>query len=237
MAESLERLGLRHNPFEPSGSGAPLEDEALWLPASWKVKLDEFLDQLSSGQGSKPLAVVGEYGSGKSYLLHWLDRKEFPKRRVRSFYFENPGVQFYDLANSFLRRVGRKQFSKLVWELVRDHVRPNQMTLFHGRYEDYLIGRHRGQELEKVKAEIQAAAIAAKITDDEEIAHCIARIVAETPSKPYFEYRDFLGGTSKSLVAEGEGAPYFKALLRTCPLGQPHLLAATLPAAQCGHEY
>jgi hypothetical protein len=217
MPTPLERLGLSFNPFEPSGSGAPTGGTEPWIPDSWKNKLEKYFAQLHNSQGIKPLAVVGEYGSGKSYLLNWLDQHEFPRRRVQSYYFNDPGVQFYDLANQFLRRIGRKHFSKLVWELAEPYVKPRQYALFAGTYEEFL-GSYRKKDKLKLEQQIQEAIIAAKVADDEEIANRFAQIVVDTPNKPYFEYRDFVPGTAKSVVAEREGANYFKALLRTLRL-------------------
>ena len=95
-----------------------LIEEEFWLPdVAWKRELRKLIDKLGTGQGARSLAVVGGYGSGKSYVLRWLERVEFPRRKVLPFYFENPEVRFYDLANSLLRRIGRKHFAKLLWEL------------------------------------------------------------------------------------------------------------------------
>ncbi len=215
MPGSLESLQLEFNPFEPSGSGLPISGEESWLPKRWREKLDRYFAQLASGRGIRPLAVVGEYGSGKSYLLHWLDQHEFPRRRVQSHYFNDPGVQFYDLANQFLRRIGRKHFSKLVWELVKSDIKHTQ--LFAGTYEDFL-GTLRKQDRPKLEDQIQAAILGAKVTNDEEIARRLAQIVVHTPDKPFFEYRDFVPGAKGSVVAEREGAKYFEALLRTLRL-------------------
>ena len=217
MASSLERLQLRFNPFEPSGSGAAASDKEPWLPKKWREKLDRYFKLLDGGKGIKPLVVVGEYGSGKSYLLHWLDQHEFPRRRVQSYYFNDPGVQFYDLANQLLRRIGRKHFSKLVWELAKPHVKQKQHSLFTGTYEDFLSS-FSPRDRPGLEPQIQDGIIAAKVTEDEEIAGRFAQIIVDTPNKPYFEYRDFVPGTTKSVVAERQGASYFGALLHTLRL-------------------
>ena len=57
------------------------------------------------------------------------------------------------------------------------------------------------------------------VTDDEEIAHCLARIVAETPLKPNFEYRDFIPRGTGTLVAERHEPRYFEALLKVLSTG------------------
>jgi type II secretory pathway predicted ATPase ExeA len=217
MSTHLERLGLRFNPFEPAASGAPL-GEGLWLPPDWSNRLQELLHLLIQGRGTKAIAIAGEYGSGKTYVLQWLYRQELPKRQIRPFYFDNPGVQFYDLANALLRQIGRKNFAKCLWELAAPHVSGYQRSLFARGFEEYLIGQRTSRRQQEIPADLQSAILKAGVTSDEEIAYRLARIIAETPTKPYFEYRDFVAGKRDSLVAEGEEAPYFKAILRTLQL-------------------
>jgi hypothetical protein len=190
---------------------------SMWVPESWEKKLVSLLDMLKDGQGAKAVAISGAYGSGKSYVLHWLERAELPRRRIRPFYFDNPGAQFYSLANSLLRQIGRKDFAKSVWELASVYVEGRQRRLFTGSFEDFLQGDQTAAKHQQTLAEIQSAVLKAKITGDDEVAHCLARIVADTARKPYFEYRDFVAGRG-SLVAEGEEAPYFGAILKTLRL-------------------
>ena len=117
MNDGLERLRLRFNPFEPAASGVPLGGK-LWIPDRWRGPVERLLDTSESGRGVKALAIQGEYGGGKTYLLHWLETVELPRRRIRSFFLDNPGVQFYDLANSLLRQIGRYEFAKVLWEFL-----------------------------------------------------------------------------------------------------------------------
>lgn len=216
MGNLLSQMGLQFNPFEPAASGVPLGGD-FWLPVSWKHPLQQLLSSTGQGRGAKALALAGEYGAGKSYVLRWLHQVEFPKRRIKAFYFDNPGVQFYDLANALLRDIGRKDFSKSLWELAATHVTNYQRGLFSDGFDSYLRGYWKPARQAQVLANLQGAILAAKITTDEEIAHRLARIVAETPSKPYFEYRDFVAGKT-ALVAEREEAPYFAAILKTLRL-------------------
>lgn len=227
MPQFLERLGLEFNPFEPSASGTPLSAENLWLPKGWENRLRELLDLLTESVGVKALAIPGEYGSGKTYVLQWLYREELPERRIRPFYFDNPGVQFYDLAESLLRQIGRKDFAKSLWELASVHVDdPFQRNLFSRGYEEYISGYRqssRTQQRDVINAatyRLQEALLKVDVTSDDEIAYRLARIVAETPTKPYFEYRDFVAGTRETLVAEKEEAPYFTAILKTLRLAE-----------------
>ncbi len=165
----------------------------------------------------KAIVIEGAYGSGKTCLLRWLHRDILPKRQIRSFYFDNPGVQFYDLANMLLRAIGRKDFAKFIWEMAGSYMTvPYQRTLFQKGFEEYLSNAfrpHRSQQ--DMTNPLQKAILNADVTNDEEIAHCLARIVTETTRKPYFEYRDFVPRSRGSIVPEGEEAPYFRAILKT----------------------
>ncbi len=214
MSDRLSDVGLDFNPFEPSASGAPVSSEDLWLPKRWRTELKNRLDMLEQAQGVRAIAISGEYGSGKSYILRWLEREELPARRIRPFFFDNPGVQFYDLANALLREIGRKDFAKLLWELARDHVRWEQRSLFADGFEEYLRA-HSRRKAPDIANDLQDAIKAANIAQDDEISYRLARIVTDIPKKPYFEYRDFVAGRRDSLVSEGEEAPYFAAVLRT----------------------
>ncbi|HEV2396595.1 MAG TPA: hypothetical protein VGS27_06625 [Candidatus Sulfotelmatobacter sp.] len=215
MASDLEKLRLAINPFEPAATGAPLEN--LWVPASWQNRLEEILKMLEQAQGIKAVAIAGEYGSGKSYILRWLEREALPKLRIKPFYFDNPGSQFYSLANTLLRQIGRKDFAKSLWELASVYVEGYQRSLFTSGFEEFLRSAQSGRRHDQILVELQNAVLTAEITKDEQIAHCLARIVGETGRKPYFEYRDFVTGKG-SLVAEGEEAPYFGAILKTLRL-------------------
>ena len=114
----LEAFGLNFNPFPPAATGIAFAGE-MWLPDSWAQEIREQIRQLATGGGAKALTIVGEYGAGKTYVLHWLMAKEFrAQRRILPFFFDNPGVAFYDLANQLLRQVGRYDLSKALWELL-----------------------------------------------------------------------------------------------------------------------
>lgn len=222
MPQLLDDMGLKYNPFEPAATGAPVDADKLWLPESWTSSIRTTLDTLATGTGAKVMTIVGEYGSGKSYILQWLRREELPtNRRIQPFYFDNPGVQFYDLANALLRQIGRKDFTKALWELAADHVEaPIQRSLFSEGYEQYLRGQpnKRANQL-AITTDLQNALIKAGVTDDEEVAHRFGRIIAETIVKPYFEHRDFIPTNKDGLVAEKQEAKYFAAILRALRLG------------------
>jgi type II secretory pathway predicted ATPase ExeA len=197
MDNQLERFGLRFNPFEPAASGAPLGLE-LWVPERWRTQMHELLNTLESGQGVKALAIQGEYGSGKTYLLRWLEFVELPFRRIRPYFFDNPGVQFYDLANRLLRQVGRYEFAKMLWEYLSPE----------------LPGFKKFQRQDDARSVMAKAIMKRDIASYEELAYKLAQIVVGTLDQPYFEYRDFVAGRKGAVVAEKEEAPYFTAIIR-----------------------
>ena len=217
--EVLQKFGLNSNPFEPSATGAPLLG-VLSPPNDLTERTRNLLDVHQVGEGVKAIVIVGEYGTGKTCLLQWLHREAFPTRQIKSFYFDNPGVQFYDLANMLLRNIGRKDFAKFIWELAGAYVSgPNQGHLFQKGYEAYLSGSSRLVRQQDMTTPLQEAIKRADVTTDEEIAHCLARIVTDVVKKPYFEYRDFIPQQRGSVVPEGEEAPYFRAILKTISQG------------------
>ncbi len=214
--QEMEYLGLKYNPFEPAASGAPVKSN-LWIPTGWKNQITPILDTIEAGEGAKAMSIQGEYGSGKTYLMRWLELEELPNRRIRPFFFDNPGVQFYDLANSLLRQIGRYEFSKTLWEYLRPNIGPLQLSLFDSKdnFTSWLTAIKKQKRQEVAVAEVAKAVRASHITDDEEIAYRFARIIIETIDKPFFEYRDFVAGRKDTLVAEKEEANYFSAIIRT----------------------
>lgn len=219
MPDILQKLRLNSNPFEPSATGAPLSG-ALSPPNELAERTMDILNVHQTGQGVKAAVIVGEYGTGKTCLLQWLHSEVFPIRQIKSFYFDNPGVQFYDLANMLLRTIGRKDFAKFIWELAGSHVTvPRQGSLFQKGFEEYLSNAFHRRRQQDMTSPLQEAIQNADVTADEEIAHCLARIVTDVVKKPYFEYRDFIPRQSGSMVPEGEEAPYFRAILKTISQG------------------
>ena len=219
MSDILQKLRLDSNPFEPSATGMPLSGE-LSPPNELAKKTIDLLDIHQTGQGVKAIVIVGEYGTGKTCLLQWLHREIFPSRQIKSFYFDNPGVQFYDLANMLLRTIGRKDFAKFIWELASSHVSDSyQGSLFQKGYEEYLSSSSRSSRQKDMTSPLREAIINSDVTTDEQIAHCLARIVTEIVKKPYFEYRDFIPRQQGSVVAEKVEAPYFSAILKTIAQG------------------
>ncbi len=217
MAGDFARLKLRFNPFEPAASGVPIVN-GLWVPERWASPLRRFLDEMQRTQGTKAFAILGEYGSGKTYLLRWLEREELPKRRIRAFFFDNPGVQFYDLANALMRQLGREEFAKALWEFLGPRLQGFQPSLFGDSFQEWLRAVKKYRREDDAIRELSQKIREKGIADDEEIRHKLARLIVETYEQPYFQYKDFVAGRRGSLVPEKEEAPYFAAILRALRL-------------------
>lgn len=214
----LDRFGLRFNPFEPVASGPPLSGP-LVAPASVEQQLRARLDAQSITAGAKLTVIEGEYGSGKTYCLRWLEKDVFPALNIHPFYFQDPGVQFYDLADSWLRTIGRKNLAKTLWEIIHTKAPGQQDDLFLSGYQAYARKVRTMADARRLALPLIDAFIESGVTQDEEIAHCLARIVVETPLKPNFEYRDFIPRGSGTLVAERQEPRYFEALLNALSKG------------------
>ena len=221
MPDLLPKFHLAFNPFEPAASGPPV-GISIFPPAPLAGRLSDFVATRRQTRGPKVLVILGDYGTGKTCLLRWLQDHLLPDQRIRPFYFDNPGVHFYDLANRLLRDVGRKDFAKFIWEFASPHLSTSyQRHLFRQSFEEYLAAQSspRPGRRQATVEPLQTAIRSAGVTDDEEIAHCLARIVTDAVRKPYFDYRDFIPSKTDSLVAEAAEAPYFRAILATLARG------------------
>lgn len=208
-----KEIGLSFNPFPPAATSVAVVKE-LWIPRSWRSQLESRYQHLSSGQGDKALVIVGAYGSGKTYLLHWISKNIIEGNRYQSFFFDNPGVAFYDLANRLLRQVGRYELSKGLWELLSPKILyGSTQRLIPLNFPEWLRSVKRSPAREEAIESLAGIIREVRLADDEEIAHRLARMLVETGDRPYFEYRDFVAGKPKALVAEREEARYFNTII------------------------
>ncbi len=210
----LERLGLQYNPFPPATTGVAFIDDVA-LPRTWEQSIGQCMDRLHASVGDKALAVVGGYGSGKTFILSWIARKDLPQRRIQPYFFDNPGVAFYDLANRLMREVGRYELSKALWEMLyRPEEQQRQLLLMPREYPDWLATLRDRNLRQEATQSLSSALQQTGIATDEEIAYKFARVVVETRERPYYEYRDFVPRGTSSFVAEREEANYFRTLVR-----------------------
>jgi len=216
MSESfiIGEYKLSRNPFPPAASGIDVE-RGLYIPPKWKGKIKEYYETLHHGEGAKAFPIVGDYGSGKTVLLKGYLKDFFENKRIKTIYFENPGVKFYDLANTLMRSLGRYEFSKALWERCKEYLAERgQKLLFPMSFSSMLATLKTRADRERKTGELSdVIKNQLNLTDDEEVAYKLGLMVVETTSKPYFSYRDFIAGTKGALVAEREESKYFKAII------------------------
>ena len=212
---SLERLGLARNPFPPATTGTSVGGDIL-PPASWQNALKQRIQHLADSEGEKTLAIEGGYGSGKTFLLNWIEAKVLPSYRVKPYFFENPGVSFYDLANALMRQVGRYELAKALWEKLYKADNPDAVRdrLFPLQFGQWLVTVRSREPRERAIRVLSQVIREQNLATDEEILNKLSRLIVETGERPYFEYRDFVPRSRRSLVPEREEPFYFRALVR-----------------------
>ena len=210
----LRRLGLDRNPFPPATTGPGFVSE-LSLPDRWEHELHTLIGELAESEGDRVLVIEGGYGSGKTFILNWIQAEVLPQYRVKPYFFENPGVAFYDLANRLMRQVGRYEMAKALWEMLGRPDRPDSHPgLFSLEFRHWLNTLDNRKRRNWAIQALTQALRDQRIATDEEILNKLARLIVETGERPYFEYRDFVPRSGKSLVAEQEEPGYFQALVR-----------------------
>ena len=211
----LEKLGLKYNPFPPAATGATFGDPK-WIPESWEDKIAQSIQGLSLTEGAKAIAIVGPYGTGKTFLLQWIIENQYIPRRIQAYFIKNPGVTFYALADQLLRQVGRNELSKGLWELLQEDIPSHtlQQDLFKREFSVWLGQLNERNKRDKAIRDIQSAIIKQNITGDEEIAFSFGRMIVDTKDRPYYRFQDFVPRSSGSLVAEQQEGEYFKTLIR-----------------------
>ena len=212
---ALPRLGLTHNPFPPATTGVAFIDD-ISLPPTWENDINQYMKRLAGSVGDKALAIIGGYGSGKTFILNWIAKNSLPGQRIQPYFFDNPGVAFYDLANRLMREVGRYELSKALWERFyrSGDQQILQSPLIPLKFPDWLATLKDRQVRDNAIQTLARAMLISDLATDEEIANKFARVIVETRERPYYEYRDFIPRTSSSFVAEREEANYFRTLVR-----------------------
>ena len=217
MSESfiVGKYRLSRNPFPPAASGIDVKRD-LYIPPKLEEKIGEYYETLRHGEGAKAFPIVGEYGSGKTALLEGYLKDFFENKRIKTIYFENPGVKFYDLANTLLRSLGRYEFSKALWERCKEYLAERGQKLLFSMSFVHMLStlKTRADKENKARELLTVLQDKLKLTDDEEVAYKLGLMIVETSSKPYFSYRDFVAGTKGALVAEKEESKYFKAVIK-----------------------
>ena len=212
---SLAYLGLKYNPFPPAATGVAFSEET-WIPESWSQEINNILELFSTGEGAKATTIVGTYGSGKTFVLRWMMEHAFRARRIQPYFFDNPGLAFYDLANQLLRQVGRYELAKAVWELLSKPGSTSglRVRLIELTFVDWLSLLDNPSKKDEAQRQLADALFEESITKDAEVAFRFARLIVDTRERPYYTFRDFVPRSPSALVPEREEAGYFTALIR-----------------------
>lgn len=212
---NLATFGLKFHPFPPAATGTAFAGD-LWIPDSWRKDLDAFFADLSTGSGSKAAAVVGTYGSGKTYVLHWMLENWFKANQIQPFYIANPGVKFYDLADEVFRQLGRYEFSKAVWQALvgAGAELQTQASLFGDTFQHWLNTLNSGAAKREAERQLADALQAQTLSEETEVSFRFAQMIVGTHDRPYYTFRDFIPRSPTSVVAERQEARYFTTLVR-----------------------
>lgn len=202
-------------PFTPAAAGIEYENN-VYIPKDIINKINYIYNTLKSGAGAKAFPISGEYGTGKTVLLKGHLKNFFEEKRIKTFYFENPGSEFYDLANYLMRSLGRYEFSKAMWEISKEYLEKRGQRRLHPiSFKQKLLELKNNADTEKLILQLKDVLIFdLKIVVDEEIAYKIASMIVQTGKKPYFDYREFFVRNKNSYVAEKAEHQYFQALIK-----------------------
>ena len=211
----IETYGFKFHPFPPAATGVAMAGD-MWIPNSWSERLAATYDDLLTGSGPKAAAVVGEYGSGKTYVLHWMMKNWFEDKQIQPYYIGNPGLAFYNVADEIFRQIGRYEFSKAVWQTLADDydlLQP-QVSMFDSGFDAWLRFLNTGAAKNDAVLRLAKALQETRLADEEEVAFRFAQMIVGTRDRPYYTFRDFLPRSATSFVAEQQEARYFTALIR-----------------------
>ena len=207
----LEGYGFKFHPFPPAATGVAFAGD-LWIPDTWSRQLLDVFDDLYNGSGPKATTLVGAYGSGKTYVLHWIAENWFAKNRIQPYYIGNPGLAFYGIADEVFRKLGRSEFSKAVWQALvnQGSIFVPQSTLFGSDFHHWLQSLSTGASKQTAQRDLSSALLEAGLADDEEVAFRYAQMIVGTRDRPYYTFRDFIPRSATSVVAEQQEPALFR---------------------------
>lgn len=207
-----DKANLEGNPFTPSGTGLP-NGSYVYLGSRMLNKVERFYKELSTGRGAKTFPLIGKYGSGKSAFMKGFLTDFFWKKKIKAFYIENPGVNFYNIANHVLQSLGRYEFCKALYE-ISEHYMTRQQALFGSNYDAFLNGLKTKKDRDEMIVNLQRILKdKVQLTSNETVAYSFAKMVIETKVRPFFDYKDFVSDGASPSVPKDKEAEYFNALI------------------------
>ncbi len=224
--ERYKPLGLSRNPFPSDGALLEPPRVITFPDKRLKEELENFLNALLHGDKKVGRALIGEYGSGKTFYLkmvHYFVKKEFPK--VASFYIQSPGYGFHDFTGSVIRAIGLGNIVRKLWNVIREEllsrVKKNDLDWYYkifpsekGRYpwfgtsvQEHILSDHRTffDYAKKLRANIDAILsifseiIEKSIGVNANGARKLSRILMESHYKSYFDWEDIAPKRQKEI--------------------------------------
>jgi type II secretory pathway predicted ATPase ExeA len=124
--ERYAALKLTTNPFPLASIASP--DLARFsgpLDADVRREVTRFLRTTISGGRFAGLRIVGDYGSGKTHLLRWLEFQitENGRGRIRAYYVENPHRSPREMIFALTRSIGEEELRKQIWSIILEEVK------------------------------------------------------------------------------------------------------------------
>jgi type II secretory pathway predicted ATPase ExeA len=116
-------LGLRGNPFPVAGLSSPQTPYPL-LDATVHDDVQSFINETLDGREYGGLAILGEYGAGKTYALRYIETllRTITTRpdaeEVLAVYLERPQTTVLALVAEVCTRIGRLRIRNLLLEMI-----------------------------------------------------------------------------------------------------------------------
>ncbi|MCC6168716.1 MAG: hypothetical protein IT329_15955 [Caldilineaceae bacterium] len=128
-ATRYARLGLIRNPFPATGVAPDNADLGLKPVGGVDAALENILQKFLDRRANLLVALVGDYGMGKTHTLRLLQElmvgEDFPLR-PKVVYVSSAGYELYSLLRSILDSFGRDELTKTVWSMLLDDLRQKQ---------------------------------------------------------------------------------------------------------------
>lgn len=125
-----ERLELTRNPFSVTGIASDNVDSRLKPVSGVDTALADVLQKFLDRQANLLVALVGDYGMGKTHTLRLIQElmlgEGFPSH-PKIVYISSAGHELYSLLRSILDSFGRDELTKTVWAMLLGDIRRKQM--------------------------------------------------------------------------------------------------------------